>query len=280
MSTDKVKSINWHITDKCNYSCKFCFSKVLGKEIEDMEAAEQVLHEFMALGVEKINFAGGEPLLYPHIYELIELSKSIGFITSITTNGSLLDEKIINRLKESVDWIGISIDSANECTEKLLGRGSGKHVVGTVDACDLIHSAGIKLKVNTTVTRLNYNEDMIQLIHRLDPNRWKVFQVLHIKGQNDEYIKDLEITKEEFNTFIEINKSIVLSNGQSPVFESNEDMIDSYLMLEPSGNIMGNHGQVKNVIQKKLVDWSNTSNFFNIEKYNQRKALYDWRTGI
>ena len=133
----------------------------------------------------KLNFVGGEPLMHPNLQYFVEHAKNIGLTVSIVTNGLFLSKERLDDLKPFVDWIEISVDSANEYTEKELGRGFGKHVQKTLDICENIQKIGIKLKINTVVTKLNFREDLLPLIEKIEPHRWKIFQVLYIAGQND-----------------------------------------------------------------------------------------------
>lgn len=120
-----IKSVNWHTNSKCNYCCKFCYMKNLDLGFTDIMKARNILEKLAFLGMEKVNFVGGEPMLYPLINDIIRMAKEMGFIVCITTNGSLLNERSIKYMAPYVDWIGISIDSNNENIEKDLGRVSG-----------------------------------------------------------------------------------------------------------------------------------------------------------
>ncbi len=66
--------------------------------------------------------------------------------------------------------------------------------------------------------------------------------MLHIEGQNDDCVRELAVTDSEFQDFAERHKHICLIGGEKPVFESNEDMIGSYFLLSPSGNVISNEG--------------------------------------
>jgi radical S-adenosyl methionine domain-containing protein 2 len=232
--------------------------------------ARSILEKLKSLGMEKVNFVGGEPMLYPLINDMIKMAKEMGFIVSITTNGSLLNEKSIKCMAPYVDWIGISIDSINEGIEKELGRGFGNHIKHAVAASDIIHELGIRLKINSTVTKLSYMEDMRSLISRLNPDRWKAFQVLHIRGQNDEYFPRLSITGDEFEQFISKNQDIVLKGGAQPLFERCDDMIDSYFMISPSGNVILNtDGEYKEYLLDN-IEKGEIENILNTEKYMDR----------
>lgn len=217
ITEQRICSANWHINSKCNYRCKFCFAKEMKGEVTDLQEAEKILIKLKNdLDIEKINFVGGEPLMHPNIFELVKISKTLGLSVSITTNGYFLNETLISRLVPFVDWIGVSIDSANEETEKALGRGNGNHVARSIDVCSLVHKYGIRLKINTTVTQLNYREEIKELIAKLDPERWKVFQFLHIIGQNDGAVNSMAISASEFQEFKEKNKGVKLGG----VFQS------------------------------------------------------------
>jgi len=86
------------------------------------------------------------------------------------------------------------------------------------------------LKINTVVNKYNCREDMSDFIQGADPKRWKVLQVLPIKGQNDNGIDDMKISKEDFQYFIDIHKGV-----KCMIPEDNEAMIGSYVMVDPPG---------------------------------------------
>ena len=275
-SKDIVKSVNWHVTSKCNYNCKFCYMQNLNGGFADVSKARDILEKLKSIGMEKVNFVGGEPMLYPLIFDATEMAKEMGFVVSIVTNGSYLNEHQITRLEPHVDWIGLSIDSNREKIEKKLGRGYGNHVKHVCELSDLIHDRGISLKINTTVTRCTCTEDMRSLISRLNPDRWKVFQMLYIKGQNDQYASKLSITGSEFEQFISTNQEIILNGGEKPVFEHNEDMIDSYFMLSPSGNIIRNTGGEYIEYPLQYLETQGIGSVISAKKYAARGGCYDY----
>lgn len=222
-----------------------------------------------------MNFVGGEPLLHPLIFDVVRLAKSMGFVVSVVSNGYYLDKKKIFDLSPFVDWIGISVDSQNEHVEKALGRGDGNHVKHIIEIADFIHEAGIKLKINTTVTRLNWTENMQPLIRRLKPSRWKVFQVLYIQGQNDQHFSELSITDDQFEYFKSINQEPL--EGTTTVFEGNDAMLASYFMLSPGGMVMSNKdGANRALIPLESVNQEKLSQVVDVDRYIQRGGNYSW----
>lgn len=264
MAAKYVRSVNWHITNRCNYNCRFCFARNLGKEMRDITVAVNVLEKLKDIGMKKINFVGGEPMLHPLIFDLIRIAKEMGFLTSIVSNGYYLNKESVGRLFPWLDWIGLSVDSCCERVQSQLGRGDGSHIANICNVASLVHDNNINLKINTTVTRLNFTEDMKPLIKELNPMRWKVFQVLPVMGQNEEHIEELKVSDCEFKQFIQQNSNLRLARGGMPVFETNDDMVDSYFMIGPDGSIVKNSGMEHsiqpmdcNCIEEVLevVDW-------------------------
>ena len=230
----EIESLNWHVWPNCNYKCKFCFATFQDKEHlkrEDYLKIPPVLAHF---GVKKINYVGGEPMLFPHLGELLSVSKQSGLVTSIVTNGSMLTRDFLDQNQKNLDWIGISIDSSSENTERMLGRGNGRHVRMAVKAASTVKEYGIKLKINTVVTQLNYNDDMRSLISELEPDRWKVFQFLPIEGENDRPAFRMLITNEQFMEFVKRHEHL------RPVYEDNNAMTGSYIMIDPLGRLFQN----------------------------------------
>ncbi|KAM3067004.1 hypothetical protein ACMFMG_011786 [Clarireedia jacksonii] len=85
-------SVNYHFTRKCNYECGFCFHTAKTSYILSAEEAKRGLSLLKKAGMKKLNFAGGEPMMYPKfVGELAKYCKTeLGLESvSIVTNGSL-----------------------------------------------------------------------------------------------------------------------------------------------------------------------------------------------
>ncbi len=231
-------------------------------------------------GIEKINFAGGEPLLYKDLLRCCEYCKSIGFTVSIVTNGSLVTEDFIRKASGSVDWIGLSVDSTDEEIESELGRcdpsHKATHIRNVIRVARLAHTFGIKVKLNITVVRQSYQQDFSELIRIINPERVKAFQVMRLEGHNGDVFDQYAITTEQFNQFIRRHENIQLSNGQGPVFESSDVIVDSYLMLDPQGNVMRNTDNVFHVESYEALTEKGINNELDLNKYIRRGGIYAW----
>ena len=213
-----AKNIYWHFTSECNYNCKFCFHKNMGEYHFSFKEEIKIMLKFKDMGVEYINFTGGDPLLHPRLLEYCSYAKSLGMTVSITTNGYLLNSKRIHDMVGIVDWIGLSVDSCSEYIEEMLGKGYGDHITHCIEIADKIHEAGIRLKINTKVTGLTYKENMRPIIRTLNPNQWDVFQMPEIQGKNDKTIHNLLTSDEQFAYFIERHEYFRLENCTAPIF--------------------------------------------------------------
>jgi len=273
-----LRSVNFHIVPRCNLRCDFCFATfrdVRGRlETED---AIRIIRLLAEAGTEKLNFAGGEPTLHPQLPELIEEAKRLGMTTSVISNGfRLLD--VIKRAGGSLDWAALSVDSASEATQKELGRGKGNHVAQALAVARASADAGCRLKLNTVVTALNWSEDMSAFVRAFKPERWKVFQVLRVEGQNDGRVEPLLIEPEQFQAFLDRHRHLA-GEGIAPVPESNDAMTDSYAMIDPLGRFYGDHGGVHEVSRPVLevgVMRALQDIHFDPRKLEARGGIYTW----
>ncbi|MDO9018020.1 MAG: viperin family antiviral radical SAM protein [Deltaproteobacteria bacterium] len=271
-------SINFHLYKPCDSRCTFCFATFRDVEGQlDPDDARRLLDRLRAAGGEKLTFAGGEPTLHPHLGALVDHAKALGFTTSVVTSGSRLDA-LLDGHASSIDWVALSIDSAVERVQRSLGRGRGDHVARVRVLASRCRNEGVRLKVNTVVTALNCDEEMGDLLRELRPERWKVFQVLRVEGQNDGRVEPLLIPREHFVAFVERHASLG-SSGIEVVAEDNDAMEDSYVMIDPRGRFYGNHGgrhQVSDPILGVGVRAALDQVGFSIDKFEGRGGRYAW----
>jgi Radical SAM superfamily/4Fe-4S single cluster domain len=93
-------------TTYCQITCPGCYRGIDKKDHnpkhEDLEALKKQIDWFIEKrNVQTISVAGGEPLLYPHIFELIEYINSKRLRTMLYTNGYALDRETLIKLKNS-----------------------------------------------------------------------------------------------------------------------------------------------------------------------------------
>ncbi len=102
---------NYYVTYRCNAACGFCDIWEKPSPYITVEQAEENFKALKKLGVKVIDFTGGEPLLHRDLAKILTLAKSMGFITSVTTNGLLYPKRAIE-LKGLIDLLHFSLDAS------------------------------------------------------------------------------------------------------------------------------------------------------------------------
>jgi radical S-adenosyl methionine domain-containing protein 2 len=245
-----IPTVNFHCWKPCNMRCRHCFARFDDAGHDNLPRAEmlEVVQE-LARGFERINFVGGEPTLCPWLIEALDLARAIGMRTSLVTNGWAMAKKpaLRDAILARVDGVGLSIDSRDPQANQSIGRVVGHHAL-SIEEVDflaaLVRERGLHLKINTVVQRANWNEDFGELLRHLRPDRWKVFQVLPVRGQNDEDYASVAISDSQFADFLARHASL-MHEGILAVPEDHEAMTGSYAMVDPGGyaydNVDGTH---------------------------------------
>ena len=285
-------AINWHFWPWCNYGCKFCFAR-----FEDIPRADRLPKEIALTvpemlaeaGADKITFVGGEPTLCPYLGDLLAASKDVGLTTCIVSNASGLTENFLDKWGHLIDWVGLSIDASSDQIHAEIGRGMrgdlarsrSHHLELATDAWNRCRSRGIRMKLNTVVCKPNLDDDMMELVLKLRPERWKIFEVLPVEGQNDGDVDDLLLDEGEFQTWVDRHASIA-DEGIQFVPESNELMRGSYAMMDALGrfysNSEGGHTYGPSILEIGVREAWEQNCFFE-DRFHNRGGIYEWSSG-
>ena len=117
--------------------------------------AKKLILEAFELGVKSIVFTGGEPLMRNDILSLIEFTVDVGLKPILVTNGTLLNDYILKRLKELNVSIAINLPTINEEIHKEFTKinSSLKLKLQAIDKC---LKYGLKCSIGVAITKLNY----------------------------------------------------------------------------------------------------------------------------
>ena len=253
--------INWHITEACNFACRYCYAKwekpdASRELIHDLPRSTQLMSELRTFFATanltnplsqkiqwrsiRLNFAGGEPLLYDQqVLRTIKVARDLGFSVSMITNASRLNTGLIRELAPQLSLLGVSVDSTNAARNRKIGRCDKQGQVLSVNTLAKNIRTGreinpdLRIKINTVVNALNFDEDMTDLIRELNPEKWKVLRMLPT------VTNDLNISDAQFSAFIDRHASLPLS------IEDNVDMTKSYIMIDPQGRFFQNDADTR-----------------------------------
>ena len=162
----------WHITEKCNMRCSHCYqadydskNEMSFEELKGIaDKIFMVLKKWMKKG--RIALTGGEPLINPHLFNLIKYLDKNDEIEKIgiLTNGTLINEKTIDKIKEinKLHYIQISLDgAAPETNDKIRGKGSFRKALSAIR---LLNQNRITTRLMFTIHKGNVSE-ISQLIN-------------------------------------------------------------------------------------------------------------------
>ncbi len=115
----RFKRIYIEITNVCNLSCTFCQPTKREKRFMSVEEFSHIIHEVKPFTNYVYLHVKGEPLLHPHLEEIIQICTENGIIVDITTNGTLLKKNMDTLVKFPVHRINISVHDAddNSCVD-------------------------------------------------------------------------------------------------------------------------------------------------------------------
>src|SRR5690349_17164583 len=106
----------WNLTRTCNLRCVHCYTASEAKKYDgeiDTTKAKEVLDDLAEFKVPAVLFSGGEPLVHPDLFELAAHARSRGLHVVLSTNGTLIDRAVAQKLKDlEFAYVGISLDSA------------------------------------------------------------------------------------------------------------------------------------------------------------------------
>ena len=142
----------WNLTNRCNLYCKHCYSSA-NQETKGELSLDEIRKVADDLVNEKVRFAilsGGEPLLREDIYDVSAILREKGIKTYLSTNGLLINRDNVKLIRESFDYVGISIDGTPEVHDLFRGR---RHAFeDALNAIRLCLREGIKVGMRFTLS--------------------------------------------------------------------------------------------------------------------------------
>lgn len=200
-------AIQWHITDMCDQRCKHCyiFSEDNKKCIKEMTLKE-IKSTFKEIKrfCKKINrlpylyITGGDPILHPNFWELLEMCKKDNIPFTILGNPFHLTYENCKRMKElGCDKYQMSIDGLEKTHDWFRKPGSFKT---TLEKIDCINKAGIKSVIMTTVSGTNIKE-IPSIIDLVVKNKVRIFAFARYCPTSEE--KDVGITPQEYRKLLD-----------------------------------------------------------------------------
>jgi radical SAM protein with 4Fe4S-binding SPASM domain len=176
------------VTRRCNYACAYCGSDCAPHEKSSELTSDQWIDVVRAVARDftpsevMIAITGGEPLIKPGIFDVMEEVHRLGFPFGMVTNGSKLDDFVAERLvRAGIGSISLSMDGPPELNDVLRGAGASMHVQRAVRALRKARFRG-KLEIMSTIVTpvIPHLDAMRQHVESLGVPYWRLTLVMPI----------------------------------------------------------------------------------------------------
>jgi MoaA/NifB/PqqE/SkfB family radical SAM enzyme len=164
--------IAWQITNECNLACLHCIEesgpgKAFADELSDPQLF-RVLEQIIELDVPYLSFSGGEPMLHPRFFDMVEYVCTRGAQLKIETNAHFLDDQTCARFKEAgVKAVQVSLDGASAATfNRMRVRGDFDKAVRGIRN---LRAASVPIEINYSPSKFSAHEagDVVDLAYEL-----------------------------------------------------------------------------------------------------------------
>jgi radical SAM protein with 4Fe4S-binding SPASM domain len=151
-----IREVSIALTNRCTMRCLMC--EIPAGAADELSSADvkKAISDAAALGAGTVVLCGGEPLLREDLVDLVAFGAGHGLGMCLTTNGTLLDEKMAQRLAAArIKVVNVSLEGKKETHELLRAAGSFDKAI---QALECLRRANVESTVACTVSRYNFRE--------------------------------------------------------------------------------------------------------------------------
>lgn len=148
----------FELTANCNFSCPMCYVHCNAQKCEDMSAKEwlSLAGQAKSAGTLFLLLTGGEPLIMKDFEEIYTCLSKMGFVISINTNGSFVEDYLPVFKKYPPSRMNISLYAADAETYKSFCKADKFDKV--VRAIEMLQREQISVRLNSVFTAENYKK--------------------------------------------------------------------------------------------------------------------------
>lgn len=251
--------IVWETTQACDLACKHCRAAAqpnLDPNSLNFEEAKTLLDQSAEFGRPSpiFIFTGGDPFKRPDLFELVRYADEVGLAAAVSPSGTpLLNRQNLIRLKEAgTKAISLSIDASNATDHDLFRQVPGSFT-RTIEGWKMAREIGLKLQVNTTLTRYNLDDlaKLFGLVQELGAMTWSLFFLVPTgRGQEAD-----EVTPAEYEAVMhflyDVSKYIPAKTTEGHHYKR---VVIQRTILEEKGLPMGDFFQLPPVYRRLTAE--------------------------
>ncbi len=278
------------LTYRCNLSCKYCYlsASPQRKEILNYNDFVNFAKLLNKSTVMEVDLSGGEPLTHPHFMGILHFLKDKNkFAVGLATNGTLLTDKIVRKMKEyNLDIIQLSLDSIHPEEHDLLrGRGNFDRVMQSLN---MLLDARLPVGLTITLNKINVHqikeylkfaeEKGIQGVRIGVLHKWGRANTLHGDVLPRNIVEEYNLLYKAYKAAEKFKDSLSLTMEKFPMNEKPTGCMASIsFAIEPNGNIipcdifaqtgfsMGSIHEIQDILT-----------FWDTESYRQIRKYFDF----
>ncbi|RJR16575.1 MAG: radical SAM protein [Nitrospiraceae bacterium] len=149
----------------CNFNCIYCYVQDDSHNRKELsrEEARDVIVQARELGAQKLIVLGGEPMLYPHIMEMVGFVREQGMEIELFTNGANISEEVAKKLCDNGVVVVLKMNTADEKLQDMLSgrKGAYKNIH---NALENLKKAGYPEKTQMGISTIICSQNFDELI--------------------------------------------------------------------------------------------------------------------
>jgi len=188
--------IAWEITRSCNLSCVHCRAAAEFGHYHGELSLDQIkatIDDIVTISNPIIILTGGEPLMRPDIWEIVDYAQEKGAMPVIGTNATLITDDIAQKMSDhKIPRISVSVDFPTAADHDKF-RGQEGCFDLTIEGIKIAKRHGVGVQINMTVTTLNAHlmEEMHTLAEDLGVDAFHIFMLVPTGRGEDLLDKEL-----------------------------------------------------------------------------------------
>ncbi|MGW1178680.1 radical SAM protein [Kitasatospora sp. NPDC002543] len=175
----RVRRVNWSINNRCPMSCQGCYNPFAAEQI-DLSQAELIIGKLAAHGTTDLVLAGGDPLLWPPIFDVVDRAVAAGLKVGLDTTGYTLTAGKLDRLR-GLSSLRLPLDAVTADVQRAFRRSpDAKLLDALLESLALCDAEGFdRVRVHTVASAENLHqlpELAAEVMSHPSVAQWVVFQ--------------------------------------------------------------------------------------------------------
>lgn len=291
---NKIDALHIECTNQCNLQCHHCYASASPQSniFLPFSKIQEVINELQTIGLQMVSISGGEPLLYPHLFDLIDYCKKLNLKVSLNTNGLLIDGDVAKWLyKLRLDSAVVSLHGSSPSIHAKL-TGSHTSFYKALAAIQDLMSYNIETGVSISLNHFNIDtaHEIVPLINVYGIRLLYIFRFLSI-GRGVICQDKYTISAKEHATACKRIFAEAQKLGLSPHISAESPYVDwnspeytihsctagtSFCVISASGDVFGCNGLRSdelvcgNIFTESAINiWNNSLVLVNLRRFKE-----------